>query len=162
MDVCFYYIRQLATNGQNVKFSATTTDSLFQAKLKNIYPSFKQDPNVVLSDASLLDDIIGARIPLSTPWSEVNLVFMPILPTNKAHWMLAVLDIKKRLFIVMNSARKTYNDHKVRLGIEPFVKILPHLMYRIGIWEKESGTQRDDHMELQVMLDFSLPQQKNG
>ncbi|CAA3026728.1 Hypothetical predicted protein [Olea europaea subsp. europaea] len=46
IDVCFYYIRQLARTGQNVKYVATTTDSLFQAKLKNIYPKFNHDYDI--------------------------------------------------------------------------------------------------------------------
>lgn len=154
MDVCFYFIRQLARDGQNVKFSATTTDTLFQAKLKNIYQTFKHDPSVVATDSRLIEDITGARIPLSTAWAYVNLVFMPILPTNKAHWMLAVLDVKKQLLLVFNSSRKTYNDIKVLAGIEPFVKIIPHLMKAVGIWK--------ELVDLEVKLDFSLPQQKNG
>ncbi|CAA3010184.1 sentrin-specific protease 1-like [Olea europaea subsp. europaea] len=141
---------------------ATTTDSLFQAKLKNIYPKFKQDANVVLNDSSLLNDITGAHIPLSAPWSDVDIVLLPILPTNKDHWMLGVLDIKKQQFLVFNSSMKTYNNIKARIGIEPFVKILPHLMKGIGVWKKDSGAHLNDSIELEVLLDFSLPQQKNG
>lgn len=70
---------------ENVKFIATTTDSLFQAKIKNIYPKFKQDANVVVTDERLIDDITNIRIQLSTLWVEVDLVFIPLLSTNKVH-----------------------------------------------------------------------------
>ncbi|CAA2965068.1 sentrin-specific protease 1-like [Olea europaea subsp. europaea] len=123
MDVCFYYIHQVARNGKNVKFIATTIDSLFQAKLKNMYLGFKDDVNVVVTDERLIDDIKGAWIPLSTPWAKVDLV-------------------------------KTYNDVKVCIGIEPFVRMIPHLMKYIEI-------SKEDSMELKVDLVFSLPQQKN-
>ncbi|CAA2971704.1 Hypothetical predicted protein [Olea europaea subsp. europaea] len=83
IDVCFYYIRQLARNGQNVKYVATTTASLFQTKLKNIYPKFKQDTNMILNDSSLLNDITGARIPLRAPWSDVDIVLIPICQPTK-------------------------------------------------------------------------------
>ncbi|XP_022857134.1 uncharacterized protein LOC111378199 [Olea europaea var. sylvestris] len=69
--------------------------------------------------------------------------------------MLGVLDIKAHTLHLLNSSRKTYNDIKVRIGIEPFVSMLPHLMKCVGIWKKDS-------MELNVDFDFSLPQQKNG
>jgi hypothetical protein len=68
--------------------------------------------------------------------------------------MLAVLDIKKRMLLVFNSSRKTYNDVKVLVGIEPFVKIIPHLLKATGIWK--------ELVDMEVKLDFSLPQQKNG
>ncbi|CAA2982106.1 sentrin-specific protease 1-like [Olea europaea subsp. europaea] len=106
--------------------------------------------------------LVGARIPLSKPWAEVDLVFMPILPTNKAHWMLAVLDIKKQTLLVLNSARKTYNDIKILIGIDPFVKMIPHLMDRIGIWRKDSNPSANDSKELKVVLNFSVLQQNNG
>lgn len=81
--MCFYYIRQLAKNGKNVKFITTTIDSLLQAKLKNIYPMFKQDPNVVVTYERLIDDITGGRIPLSTLWAKVDLgLFQFCLPTK--------------------------------------------------------------------------------
>lgn len=59
-----------------------------------MYPRFKQDPNVIVTDEILIDDISSARILLSISCPEVNLVFMLILPTNKVYWMLAVLNIK--------------------------------------------------------------------
>lgn len=79
MDICFFYICQLIRYGHNLKYIVTTTDSLFQAKLKNIYPKFKQDPNVILKYSSLLEDITGARILLSFSGSDMNTMLMPIL-----------------------------------------------------------------------------------
>ncbi|CAA2993955.1 Ulp1 protease family, C-terminal catalytic domain containing [Olea europaea subsp. europaea] len=143
MDVCFYYIHQVARSWKNLKFVATTTNSLFHAKFKHMYPKFKDDANVIISSWILL----------STSWVEVDLVFIPLLPANKAHWKLRVLDIKAHTQRVLKSS--TYNDIKVRIGIEPFVSMLSCLMKCVGIWKKDS-------IELNMDLDFSLPQQKNG
>ncbi|CAA2967760.1 Ulp1 protease family, C-terminal catalytic domain containing [Olea europaea subsp. europaea] len=162
MDMCFYCIRQLASNDKNIKVIATTTDTLFQAKLKNMYHKFKQDLEVIVTDERLIDDITGARIPLTKPWAEVDLVFMPILPTNKAHWMFAVLDIKKQTLLLLNSVRKTYNGIKVLIGIDPFVKMISHLIDHIEIWRKDSDPSTDDSKELKVVLNSSIPQQNNG
>ncbi|CAA2958527.1 Hypothetical predicted protein [Olea europaea subsp. europaea] len=72
MDVCFYYIRQLALYSENVKYKATIMDSHFLAIIKNVYHRFKKDPNVLLTDARLINDIIGGRMPLNCPWAEMN------------------------------------------------------------------------------------------
>ncbi|CAA3033732.1 Hypothetical predicted protein [Olea europaea subsp. europaea] len=107
MNVCFYYIRQVARIGKNLKFIATTTDSLFQTKLKHMYPRFKDIANVFVIHDRLIDDITSARIPLSIPWAKVDLVLIPLLPTIKSNWMLGVLDIKTHTLRVLNSSRKT-------------------------------------------------------
>ncbi|CAA2982448.1 sentrin-specific protease 1-like [Olea europaea subsp. europaea] len=38
----------------------------------------------------LIRAVIGRLISLSTSWADVDYVFMPLLPTNKAHWMLGI------------------------------------------------------------------------
>lgn len=78
----------MVRNGKNVEFIVTMTDTLFQAKLKNMYPRFKQDANVGVTDERLIDDITGVRILFSTPWAKMNLVFSPLMLTNKAHGCL--------------------------------------------------------------------------
>ncbi|CAA3027031.1 sentrin-specific protease 1-like [Olea europaea subsp. europaea] len=162
MDSCFYYIRQLTLYGENVKNKATTTDSHFQAVVKHVYPRFKHDPNVLLTDMWLINDVIGVRLPLSYPWSKVDRVLMPILPTNKAHWMLAILDIKERMMSIFNSARWTYPDLRVHAGVEPFVRVIPHLMRVIGLWTKDPDNDEGDSMELRIVLGYDVPQQQNG
>ncbi|CAA3029560.1 Hypothetical predicted protein [Olea europaea subsp. europaea] len=72
MDFYFYYIRQLALYGENVKYKANTTNSHFQAIIKHVYPRFKKDPNVLLIDTRLVNDVTGVQLPLSYPWLEVD------------------------------------------------------------------------------------------
>ncbi|CAA3030246.1 sentrin-specific protease 1-like [Olea europaea subsp. europaea] len=133
MDACFYYIRQLAKHGKNVNFRTTTTNSWFQHKIKDIYPAFMKDPQVLISELSLVNVITGHNLPLSTPWADVDHVFMPMLSTNKAHWMLGVLQFRSYTLTMFNSVGKIYRDWKVLEGIEPYVKILPALMNALGI-----------------------------
>ncbi|CAA2985555.1 Hypothetical predicted protein [Olea europaea subsp. europaea] len=85
MDACFYFIRQITKLGKNVKYRATTTNSWFQIKIKDIFPAFMKDPNVMMSEWSLLEVATGYILPFSSPWADVDYVFMPIIPTNKAH-----------------------------------------------------------------------------
>ncbi|CAA3020886.1 Peptidyl-prolyl cis-trans isomerase PASTICCINO1 [Olea europaea subsp. europaea] len=152
IDSCFYYIRQLALYGENVKYKATTTDSHFQAVIKHVYPHFKKDSNVLLTDTQLINDVTGVQLPLSCPWPKVDRVLMPILPTNKAHWMLALLDINERTMSVFNSARRTYPDLRVRADVELFFRVIPHLMRAIGLWNKDLDNDEGDSMELKSCL----------
>ncbi|CAA2987287.1 sentrin-specific protease 1-like [Olea europaea subsp. europaea] len=158
MDSCFYYIRQLALYGENVKYKATTTDSYFKAVIKHVYPLLKKDPNVLLIDTRLINDVTGVRLPLSCPWPEVDRVLMPILPTNKAHWMLVVLAIKKCTTSIFNSARWTYPDLHVHASLEPFVRVIPHLMRAIGLWNKDPDNHEGDSMKLKIVLGYNVPQ----
>ncbi|CAA3019927.1 Hypothetical predicted protein [Olea europaea subsp. europaea] len=99
MDVCFYYIRQVAKFGK-VKFRATMTDSWFQNKIKDIFPAFQKDPHILLSESNLIKVVIGHMISLSTSWADVDYVFMPLLPTNKVHWMLGAGSIKPHVNVL--------------------------------------------------------------
>ncbi|CAA3012215.1 sentrin-specific protease 1-like [Olea europaea subsp. europaea] len=110
MDVCFYYIRQLAKHGKNVKFRATTTNSWFQHKIKETYPAFIKDPQVLMSELSLVNVITSHSLTLSTLWADIDPVFMSMLPTNNAHWMLGVLQFRRHTLTIFNSAGKTYRD----------------------------------------------------
>ncbi|CAA3028009.1 Hypothetical predicted protein [Olea europaea subsp. europaea] len=67
MDSCVYYICQLALYVENVKYKATTMDSHFQAVIKHLYPHFKKDQNVLLTDTPLINDVTGVRLRLSCP-----------------------------------------------------------------------------------------------
>ncbi|CAA3006794.1 sentrin-specific protease 1-like [Olea europaea subsp. europaea] len=94
----------------------------------------------------------GVQLPLSFPWSEVDRVLMPILPTKKSHWMLVVLVIKERTMSIFNSAA----------GVEPFVRVIPHLMRAIGLWTNDPDNDEGDSMELRIVLGYDVPQQQNG
>ncbi|CAA3029912.1 sentrin-specific protease 1-like [Olea europaea subsp. europaea] len=142
---------------ENVMYKATTTDSHFQAVIKHVYSCFKKDPNVLLTDTWLINDVTGVRLTLTCPWPEVDQVSMPILPTNKAHWILAVLDIKEHMMCIFNSARRTYPNLRVRAQVEPFVRIILHLKRMIGLWTKDPDNH-DDSMELKIVLGYDVPQ----
>ncbi|CAA2984478.1 sentrin-specific protease 1-like [Olea europaea subsp. europaea] len=162
MDACFYFIRQIAKLGKNVKYRATTTNSWFQMKIKDIFPTFMKDPNVLLSESSLLEVATGHSLPFSSPWADVDFVFMLIIPTNKAHWMLSRLQFRSHTLTVFNSTGKSYRDWKVLQGIEPYVKVLPALMNTLGISKKDPDYHELEAKELKVIIDDTLPQQTNG
>lgn len=81
-------------------------------------------------------------------WALYGLMW-PFIYSNSTyqqkHWILVVL--------VLNSVRKSYNDVKVRIGIKPFIKMIPYLMKCIGIW-------KEDSMQLKVILIYPFPTEK--
>lgn len=162
MDVCFYYLRQFVTKSPHAKVNATTTDSLFQAKIKNLFPQFMKDPKVIMTDSYIVDVATGGMLELNRPWAEVEYVLMPLLPTNRAHWMLGCLAIRKHILYVFHSSYKTYREKMVHVGIEPFVKIIPQLLVGLGIWKKTSDDDTDDPMRMTVMVAENVPHQQNG
>ncbi|CAA2969355.1 sentrin-specific protease 1-like [Olea europaea subsp. europaea] len=89
-------------------------------------------------------------------------MFMSMLPTNKANWMLGVLQFRSHTLTVFNSAGKTYRDWKVLEGIEPYVKILPVLMNALGISKKDPDFDGPGSKELKVYINSTLSQQTNG
>ncbi|CAA2992126.1 sentrin-specific protease 1-like [Olea europaea subsp. europaea] len=141
-----------------VKFRATTMDYWFQNKIKDIFPTFQKDPQVLLSESSLIKAATGHLISLSTSWAYVDYVFMPLLPTNKAHWMLGLVEFRSHTLMLFNSAGKTYRDWKVLEGIESYVKVLPALMKPLEISKKDPDYNESECKQMKVTIDSSLPQ----
>ncbi|CAA3012764.1 sentrin-specific protease 1-like [Olea europaea subsp. europaea] len=48
------------------------------------------------------------------------------------------------------------------IGIEPYVRVIPHLMGAIGLWNKDPDNDKGDSMELRIVLGYDVPQQQNG
>ncbi|CAA2983396.1 Hypothetical predicted protein [Olea europaea subsp. europaea] len=121
-----------------------------------------KDPNVLLSESSLLEVATGHNLPFSSPWADVDFVFILIIPTNKAHWMLGLLQFRSYTLTVFNLVGKSYRDWKVLQGIELYVKLLPALMNTLGISKKDPDYHKSEAKELKVIIDDTLPQQTNG
>ncbi|CAA3033474.1 sentrin-specific protease 1-like [Olea europaea subsp. europaea] len=139
---------------------------------------FKYDDNIVVfedykdnaddveksafMESNPLEVATGHSLPFSSPWADVDYVFMPIIPTNKVHWMLSLLQFRSHTLTVFNSAGKSYCDWKVLQGIEPYVKVLPALMNTMEISKKDFDYHEPEAKELKVIIDNTLPQQTNG
>ncbi|CAA2961670.1 sentrin-specific protease 1-like [Olea europaea subsp. europaea] len=121
-----------------------------------------KDPNVVMSESSLLEVVTGYNFLFSSPWVDVDYVFVPIIPTNKAHWILGLLQFRSHILTVFNLAGKSYRDWKVLQDIEPYVKVLPALMNTLEILKKDPDYHEPEAKELKVIIDDTLPQQTNG
>ncbi|CAA2985606.1 Ulp1 protease family, C-terminal catalytic domain containing [Olea europaea subsp. europaea] len=121
-----------------------------------------KDQNVLLSELSLLEVATGHSLPFSSPWADVDFVFIPIIPINKAHWMLGRLQFRSHTLTVFNSTGKSYRRWMVLEGIEPYVKVLPALMNTLGISKKGPDYHEPEAKELKVIIDDTFPQQTNG
>ncbi|CAA3024187.1 sentrin-specific protease 1-like [Olea europaea subsp. europaea] len=104
----------------------------------------------------------GRLISQSISWADVDYMFMSLLPTNKAHWMLGLVEFRSHTLMQFNSAGKTYRDWKVLEGIEPYVKVLPTLMKTLGISKKDPDYNESECKQMKVTIDSTLPQQTNG
>ncbi|CAA2971376.1 sentrin-specific protease 1-like [Olea europaea subsp. europaea] len=121
-----------------------------------------KDPNALMLESSLLKIVTGHNLPLSSPWADVDYVFILIIPTNKAHWMLGLLQFRSHTLTVFNSAGKSYCDWKVLQGTEPYLKVLLALMITLGISKKDPDYHEPKAKELKVIIDVTRPQQTNG
>jgi Ulp1 family protease len=119
-----------------------------------------KDPNVITSNSYIVEVAIGGRIEYNRPWVDVDYVLLPILPTNRAHWMLGCLNIRKCVLYMFYSSYKTYRDKMVNVGIEPFARIIPQLMFSLGIWERRSDAT--DPIGMTVFVADNIPHQENG
>ncbi|CAA2987404.1 sentrin-specific protease 1-like [Olea europaea subsp. europaea] len=131
-------------------------------KIKDIFPTYQKDPHVLFSESSLIKAVIGHMISLSTSWADVDYVFMPLLPTNKAHWMLGLVEFRSHTVMLFNSPGKTYCDWKMLESIESYVKVLPALMKALGISKKDPDYNESECKQMKVTIDCILPQQTNG
>ncbi|CAA3028526.1 sentrin-specific protease 1-like [Olea europaea subsp. europaea] len=120
--------------------------------------AFQKDPQVLFSESSLIRAVTGHLISLSTSSADVDYVFMPLLPTNKAHWMLGLVEFRSHTLMLFNSAGKTYRDWKVLEGIEPYVKVLSALMKALGISKKDPDYNESECKQMKVTIDSTLPQ----
>ncbi|KAL2548074.1 uncharacterized protein Fot_09604 [Forsythia ovata] len=116
IDVCFYYIRQMAKYSTKVKIRATTTNCFFGIMITNAYRKFATDTIVLPKHSVLTSYVIGENLFLNTQWCDVGHVFFPILTPSRAHWILAQFDIKQRLLYVFNSSQRTVRDPSNRGG----------------------------------------------
>lgn len=71
--------------------------------------------------------------------------------------MLEVLDIKEWTLCIFNLTRRTFTDLIVRAGIESYMKIIPHLVNAIEIWNRNSDDDQDDSIELRLVLGYNIP-----
>ncbi|CAA2976426.1 Hypothetical predicted protein [Olea europaea subsp. europaea] len=110
----------------------------------------------------LIKAVTGHIISLSTSWTDVDYVFMPLLPTNKDYWTLGLVQFRNHTLMLFISIGKTYRDWKVLEGIEPCVKVLPALIKAVEISKKYPDYNEAECKELKVTIDSTLPQQTNG
>lgn len=117
---------------------------------------------MILTDKYIVDVATGRNLEFNRPWSEVDYVFLSILPINRAHWMLCKLDIKNHKMYIYNSSYKIYHEKMVLLGFDPFVRVIPQLLFALGIWKGTSTDSGKDPIVLRVLLVDDTPHQQNG
>ncbi|CAH9057545.1 unnamed protein product [Cuscuta europaea] len=110
--------------------------------------------------AVIEDEIQGSASPFSRSWAESEFVYLPL--NNSNHWVLLVLEVKKRKIRVYNS--KTRRADSLR-DIRPFVEsiqwLLPKVMDVHGVYD-EIGYERMGNEVLELEPAEDCPQQEDG
>lgn len=101
-------------------------DCIFDMSIRKLFPYFVEDLDTMNENLELLKTINGESLTFNTSWREVKHSLLPIMPTNRAHWMLRQLDIHiiKSVLYTFNSSNKTYRDSMAYEWVIPIVKIL--------------------------------------
>ncbi|KAL2516340.1 uncharacterized protein Fot_30311 [Forsythia ovata] len=162
VDICFYYLRKMATFNKKIRMKVTTTDSFFGSMVRGIYPAVVENSNALARQVSLLEYLLGEYLHCNTPWTEVDHVLMPIRMGVRAHWILGHMDIRNRCINVYNSCSDTIRDREVIADVQPFAFVIPHLMANIDVWQPMDVDDIQRIEPLVVNLVHDIPQQSNG
>ena len=166
MDKIFYYLRKkYKYYPETAKKRCTTTDLLFESRIKGIWKEMNNIYNQDFVWESLLQDYIdGGYIRCRKPWIEVDFVYMPLHIEAHQHWILVEFDIMKRRLIVLNSLRNERFDRDCIKEVIIFSILLPHLLKSRKFSDGRSDLcwGKDKTKKLDIGIVKNLPQQDNG
>ncbi|KAL2506809.1 Uncharacterized protein Adt_22430 [Abeliophyllum distichum] len=131
IDAMFYFMRMRMKFSSPNDVRATSTDCLFDTKIRSIFDKFTKDVNAIDKHHALALYPTGKKLWFGSNWGEVDHVFIPIFMDKRAHWILADFDISKWHLDVYNSYFKTIRDVAVLAAVDPLRYILPHILSSI-------------------------------
>ncbi|CAH9101581.1 unnamed protein product, partial [Cuscuta europaea] len=87
-----------------VNYPYSTSGPFFMQMLKRLNDKIEKG-QATIQDATNIavieDDIMGSASPFSRGWADCDFVYLPL--NNNNHWVLLVLDVKKKKIRVYNS-----------------------------------------------------------
>lgn len=98
---------------------------------------------VSVYERSIINIIKGFEIPDALPWHLVDEVYIPINCDQEFHWVLAVVELKKRVIRVFDSSictRKKVISHEIKM----LSKMLPFYLLDSGFFEETEHTKFGD------------------
>ncbi|KAL2519330.1 Ulp1 protease family [Abeliophyllum distichum] len=148
-------MRMKFSSPNNVR--ATSTDCLFDSKIRSIFDKFMKDVHAIDKQHSLALYPTGKMLWFESNWGEVDHVFIPVFMDKRAHWILANFNLSKWHLDVYNSSFKMIRDVAVLAAVEPLCYIILHLLRLSKVLK---FTTPDS--SLTCILCKDVPQQTNG
>ncbi|KAH0681199.1 hypothetical protein KY284_022284 [Solanum tuberosum] len=154
IDVVFYYLRKKSKLRSMNQYRYITVNCLFSSHINNTHESYYN--NVVDDDISTQEHIDcavavsvhersitnvmkGFSIPAALPWHLVDDVYIPVNCDGKFHWVLAVVELNRRLIRVYNSSIGTRKQVHYE-EIKKLSKMLPSYLLDSDVFEKNERT----------------------
>ncbi|KAL2505248.1 Uncharacterized protein Adt_20869 [Abeliophyllum distichum] len=129
----FYFMGMRFKYKSEKDTEATSTDCIFDTKIRGIFENFKKDLNPNVKHNSLLFYLTEHKIWFNTNWGQVDHVFISVFMDKCAHWILVHFDINTWHLDVYNSSFKTIRVVAVFDAVEPLQNIIPHLLRQSNV-----------------------------
>uniref|UniRef100_M1DGH7 Ulp1 protease family, C-terminal catalytic domain containing protein n=1 Tax=Solanum tuberosum TaxID=4113 RepID=M1DGH7_SOLTU len=154
IDVVFYYFRKKSKLRSTNQYRYTTVNCLFSSHINNTHERYYNnvadddistqehiDRAVVASvhKRSITNVMKGFSIPAALPWHLVDDVYISINCDGKFHWVLAIVELNKRLIHVYNSSVGTRKQVHYE-EIKKLSRMLPSYLLDSGFFEKNERT----------------------
>ncbi|CAH9057312.1 unnamed protein product [Cuscuta europaea] len=146
-----------------VNYPYSTSGPFFMQMLKRLNDKIEKGQATIQDAANIAvieDDIMGSASPFSRGWADCDFVYLPL--NNNNHWVLLVLDVKKKKIRVYNSkSRRADSVRDIRPYVSSLQRLLPKIMDVHGVYE-EIGLERMENKVLELEAVEDCPQQEDG
>ncbi|KAH0651774.1 hypothetical protein KY284_031686 [Solanum tuberosum] len=154
MNVVFYYLRKKSKLRSMNQYRYTTVNCLFSSHINNTHERYynnvavddistqehiDRDVAVSVHERSITNVMKGFSIPAALPWHLVDDVYIPVNCDGKFHWVLAVVELNRRLIRVYNSSIGTRKQVHYE-EIKKLSRMLPSYLLDSGFFEKNKRT----------------------
>lgn len=109
----------------------TSTDCNFQKKIAStcgLIAEYEDIESKFSANQNVLDVINGYGLAFNTPWHLVDFVLFPIWLPEQKHWILAILNLQKRVVRVRNTLTCEGSTLIVKKALLPLCMLIPHYL----------------------------------
>nr|XP_009759002.1 PREDICTED: uncharacterized protein LOC104211613 [Nicotiana sylvestris] len=171
-DVLFYYLRKRGKYDPNVDIKLTSTDYLFDLKIKALYKKFIAHNNnsiILKHEHDIARYILGDEMLCDSPWHIVDHILFPINVVYNDYWVLAVMSFKEKCIFLFDSKEDASHKSKIRKAVDAYAVIIPYFLCALGFYGKRNdielkkGSYKDKTKEepFDVVMIDGLPMQQD-
>ncbi|KAG5595529.1 hypothetical protein H5410_036761 [Solanum commersonii] len=136
---------KFAFSGQSLEIKFTTTDYLFDLKIKALYKKFIEnngDSDVVKPEHDIAKYILGEFVFSNRPWHIVDHILFPLCVDEQ--WVMARLSFKDRSIYVYDSMGDAAFRANIRSSVDAYRFIIPLFLLILNFFEKRTDIQLND------------------